>query len=118
MGNKEGKAKKPASKLSNDDIRFLTKQTGMSKEKIEELFYQFNKNNPDGLLDKKKFTLLYGKLRSEPFDSIKEIAGSVFNAFDKDKNGFVSFHEFMVSGIVILYKNFHLGICTFTLLGL
>ena len=90
MGNKEGKAKKPASKLSNDDIRFLTKQTGMSKEKIEELFYQFNKNNPDGLLDKKKFTLLYGKLRSEPFDSIKEIAGSVFNAFDKDKNGFLS----------------------------
>ena len=117
MGNKVGKAKKPASKLSNDDIRFLTKQTGMSKEKIEELFYQFNKNNPDGLLDKKKFTLLYGKLRSEPFDSIKEIAGSVFNAFDKDKNGFVSFHEFMVSGIVILYKNFLFWLFYFSKIG-
>jgi Ca2+-binding EF-hand superfamily protein len=54
-------------------------------------------NNPDGQLDKAEFVRLYTKLKSEPADKLDEIALHVFNAFDKDNNGKISFTEFMVA---------------------
>lgn len=101
MGNKGTKAgakpikKKPA-KLSSKDVKFLTKQTGMEKQQIQEFFDKFNNNNPDGVLNKAEFTTLYCELRPEPVDKLDEIATYVFGAFDSDNNGSISFSEFMV----------------------
>ena len=45
MGNKGAKVpKKP--KLSSNDLKQLTKQTGLSKEQIQAVFDKFNANNP------------------------------------------------------------------------
>ena len=104
MGNKGAKdgkgakpvAKKPA-KLSSKDYKFLTTQTGMTKEQIDGIFSKFNNNNADGVLDKREFTKLYIELRPEPAEKIDEIASYVFNAFDTDNNGSVSFNEFLVA---------------------
>lgn len=98
MGNKGGKVKKlpKQPKLSSKECKFLTKQTGMSKDEITEIFNQFNENNPDGSLDSKEFTRLYIKLRPEPAELIDEISQYVFGAFDKDNSGTINFNEFMV----------------------
>lgn len=110
MGNKGTKAgakpikKKPA-KLSSKDVKFLTKQTGMNKQQIQEFFDEFNNNNPDGVLNKAEFTALYCKLRPEPADQLDEIAAYVFEAFDSDNNGTISFSEFMVKFSICATNN-------------
>ena len=106
MGNKGTKAgakpikKKPA-KLSSKDVKFLTKQTGMDKNQIQEFFDKFNSNNPDGVLNKAEFTALYCQLRPEPVEKLDEIANYVFEAFDSDNNGTISFSEFMVKYFIL-----------------
>ena len=97
MGNKGAKpASKKPTKLSSKDVSFLSKQTGMSKDEIGNFFEKFSANNPDGVLDKKEFVTLYASLRTEPLERIDEIALHVFNAFDSDNNGSISFSEFLV----------------------
>ena len=39
---------------------------------------------------------LYNKLRPEPADKLDQISEYVFQAFDKDRNGYLSFTEFIV----------------------
>jgi Ca2+-binding EF-hand superfamily protein len=81
-GSKDaGKASKAPSKpgpLTKKDIEYLTKTTGLSKENIENLFKQFNADNPDGKLDRAEFAKLYPKLRNEPVNNLDEIAAFVF----------------------------------------
>ncbi len=98
MGNKGAKpvTKKPP-KLSSKDYKFLTKQTGLTKDQINEIFAKFVEGNADAALDKTEFTRLYAKLRPEPAEAIDEIASYVFEAFDTDNNGTVNFNEFLVA---------------------
>ena len=96
MGNKKTKAPK-APELTKKDYDFLTKQTGLPKEEVKKIFDKFNANNPDGKLDKKEFVRLYDELRSEPPEVLDEISVYVFDAFDKDNNGSITFNEFMVA---------------------
>ena len=44
----------------------------------------------------REFVKLYISLRPEPAEQIGEIAEFVFNAFDSDHNGSISFNEFLV----------------------
>lgn len=99
MGNKGSKQ----TKLSSKDVKILTKQTKMNKTQIQEFYDLFIKNNPDGLLNQAEFITLYCKLRSEPVDQIRQIAKSVFYAFDKDHNGSINFNEFLVE-IFLLFR--------------
>ena len=95
MGNKGGKNKAP--ELSRKDLDFLSKQTGLPKEQIKAIFDKFIANNPDGKLDKKEFVRLYDELRAESADVLDEISVYIFEAFDKDNNGSISFNEFMIA---------------------
>lgn len=83
-------------KLSESDYTYLVGQTGQSKDQIKQIFDAFMANNPDGRLDKQEFVALYSKLRPENPDQLDEISQFVFRAFDKDKNGYIDFNEFMV----------------------
>ena len=74
----------------------MTSQTGLPRADIKNIFDQFNANNPDGKLDKKEFVRLYDLLRPEPPELLDEISEFVFRAFDSDKNGSISFNEFIV----------------------
>jgi hypothetical protein len=47
MGAKNGKLpNKAPTKLSSKELQSLEKQTGLSRQKIEEVFRKFNTNNP------------------------------------------------------------------------
>jgi len=97
-GPKPAKAKVPVKKdLSKKDYEFLEKQTGLNKQEIQKIYVQFIENNPDGQLDRQEFVRLYDKLRSEPPQLLDEISVQIFNCFDKDRNGKISFDEFMVA---------------------
>ena len=96
MGNKGNKAPK-GPELSRKDLDFLSKQTGLSKDQIKLMFSKFITNNPDGKLDKKEFLRLYDELRPESADILDEISNYVFEAFDKDNNGSITFNEFMIA---------------------
>ena len=77
---------KPA-KLSSKDYKFISTQTGLTKDQINAIFAEFNTNNPDGKLNKAEFVRLYDKLKPEPIELLDEISANVFEAFDTDDNG-------------------------------
>ncbi len=99
MGNK---GTKTGEKLKSKDLTFLVKQSGLSKDEIENFYSLFIEDNPEKKLDKQKFIVLYAKLRPEP--EMKKISENIFDAFDRDKNGSVDFHEFLVSLLKISTK--------------
>lgn len=103
MGCKGSKKAKPA-KLSSKDLKFLMKQTEQPKEKIVALFEEFHKKNADGVLDKKEFVNFYCELRSEPKEKVEEIAKCIFEGFDRDDNGYISFSEFMVRNVLLFER--------------
>ena len=109
MGNKEAKAnksQKSAQKLTDKDYKYLTLQTGLTKEQINLKFREFLNNNEDGKLSKSDFANLYSKIREEPADKLNEISNYVFDLFDKDKSG-ISFNRYfkIYSKLFILLFN-------------
>ncbi len=98
MGNKGAKnTAKTQQKLSKKDITFLAGQTGLNQSEIENIFQKFIANNPDQKLDKKEFVRLYDELRPESADVLDEISNYVFDSFDKDNNGTITFNEFVIA---------------------
>ena len=75
-----------------DDVRI----EGYSRDEIISFYDRFMANNPDGKLDKREFVAFYSKIRAEPVERVHEICEFVFKAFDTDKNGYLTFGEFMV----------------------
>jgi Ca2+-binding EF-hand superfamily protein len=57
---------KPATKLTDKDIKFFMDKTDLTKAEITDLFAKFNNNNPDGKMDRAEFMKLYTSLRKEP----------------------------------------------------
>ena len=94
MGNKKSKQ---SSKLTKNDYDFLVHTTGQKKSEIDELFKTFNNAYPNGRLDRNQFSYLYNLLRPEPKEQLDKISEYIFKAFDKDRNGFISFNEFMIA---------------------
>ena len=82
--------------LSDENLQFLVNKTRCSKEEIEKIFHEFEKKCPSGKLNKQDFVSLYCSFRSESASDLKEISENVFNAFDSDNNGYVTFNEFVV----------------------
>lgn len=92
MGAKKSKV------LRDKDHNLLTNHFNLSEDQINIILDRFDGNSlEDGTLNKKKFIRLYSKLRSQPTEKMEKIAGHIFNAFDKDQSGTLSFHEFLVS---------------------
>ena len=87
-GSKTGKQSKLPDKplkLSSKDLKFLSEQTGLSKDQVEQTFSQFLANNPDGKLDVNEFNKLYSAFRNEPVANLDEIDDCVFRAFDQGR---------------------------------
>jgi len=57
---------------------FEIMKKGMSKDQIDQIFGDFNANNPDGKLNKQEFLVLYDKLRPEPRELLDQISDNVF----------------------------------------
>ncbi len=65
-------------KITDKDIKFLMEKTRMSTDQIKSFLDKFNKDNPDGKLDREEFMKIYPTLRNEPIENLDEITNMIF----------------------------------------
>jgi len=100
MGSKTSKYKNQPPRrpeLRSRDLKFLSQKTGLSTLQVNALFERFFRENTHGELTKQEFIEFYSELRPEPNEQLVGIATHIFSTFDVDKNGRISFNEFLVN---------------------
>ncbi|GAV05204.1 hypothetical protein RvY_15372 [Ramazzottius varieornatus] len=103
MGNKDSKAIKPADgnghpagpKLKKADLEFLKANTNFDEETITEWYTEFLRDCKNGKLSPKQFMEVYQVIC--PGGEAQEFSRHVFRTFDKDRNGFIDFKEFLMA---------------------
>ena len=81
--------------LTEEDLAFLVKNTNFSEGNIKEWFREFIMDCPEGILTKVKVMEMLTFIL--PRDNGKIIADLIFSTFDKDKNGWIDFNEFIIA---------------------
>lgn len=81
--------------LSEEDLEFLVDNTSFSADAIKEWFREFIMDCPDGVLTKEK--VLSMLMIILPRENGQIVADLIFTAFDKDKNGWIDFNEFIIA---------------------
>jgi len=100
MGSKTSKYKNQPPRrpeLRSRDLKFLSQKTGLSTLQVNALFERFFRENTHGELTNQEFIEFYSELRPEPNEQLVGIATHIFSTFDVDKNGRISFNEFLVN---------------------
>ncbi|XP_028966800.1 neuronal calcium sensor 1 [Galendromus occidentalis] len=82
-----------ASKLKRDDIRELEAQTYFDSKQLQRWYQEFVKDCPNGEMTKDEFAKLYGQFF--PTGDKTKFVDYIFNVFDEDKNGVITFKEFI-----------------------
>jgi len=83
------------SKLSPEDVTYLTENTQFSSQEVFDWFSSFKQDCPSGKLGPDKFIEMYSKFF--PSGNSKSFCEHVFRAFDTDKNGVIDFKEFLLA---------------------
>ena len=91
----EKKKKTATPELTEEDLDFLIKNTNFSEGDIKEWFREFIMDCPEGILTKEKMMEMLTVIL--PSDNGKIIADLIFSTFDKDKNGWIDFNEFIIA---------------------
>ena len=81
--------------LTEDDLNFCKQNTRYTEEEIKSWYISFKKDCPSGVLTKEKFIDVY-KLFF-PRGDAENFCNHVFRTFDTDKNGEISFVEFLLA---------------------
>ena len=89
------KKKTVCPELTEEDLEFLVKNTDFSEANIKEWFREFIMDCPEGILTKVKVMEMLTIIL--PRDNGKIIADLIFSTFDKDKNGWIDFNEFIIA---------------------
>ena len=84
---------KPNSKLKNEQVRTLAKQTYFTEKEIRQWYKGFVRDCPNGMLTEAGFQKIYKQFfpQGDPSD----FASFVFKVFDENKDGAIEFHEFI-----------------------
>merc|ERR1719454_1537653 len=82
-------------KLPDKDLEELQKTTHFNKVEIQRWHKDFMKDCPNGILKKEEFQTVYQQFFPEGDPS--KFAAFVFNVFDFDKDGFITFKEFLTA---------------------
>ncbi|XP_025111768.1 LOW QUALITY PROTEIN: neuronal calcium sensor 1-like [Pomacea canaliculata] len=82
-----------AAKLSAEEIKDLQQCTYFDKKELQQWFKDFMKDCPSGYLKKEEFQNIYQQFF--PHGNPSKFAVYVFKAFDTNKDGFISFKEFI-----------------------
>lgn len=90
-----GKSSKNNSSISEEDLRFLVKNTKMSAEEIQAWHKGFLKDCPAGELTKDQFISMYSKMF--PSGNPSKFSENVFRTFDTNRSGTIDFREFMLA---------------------
>ena len=89
MGSKISKKRK----LTDADFNYLETKTYCNAKEIKKLYKDFIAWSPQGNLNKTHFCAMYRKLC--PTRDPRGFVDNVFRAFDADKDGLITFHEFL-----------------------
>ncbi|KAI4123444.1 MAG: hypothetical protein LQ347_006156 [Umbilicaria vellea] len=81
------------SKLSQEQLNQLQKDTHFDKKELQQWYKGFLKDCPSGMLTKEEFQKIYRQFF--PFGDPTSFADYVFNVFDSDKSGSIDFKEFI-----------------------
>ena len=95
-----GRQGEGAATLSDYEIAYLTDETGLSRHEIKMIFHKFVKEASSGELTHEEFVRFYTSLCPDPPEFLKEYSQFVFDAFDHDHNGKVSFREFVIAYVL------------------
>ncbi|XP_031788788.1 Kv channel-interacting protein 2 isoform X3 [Nasonia vitripennis] len=88
-------------RLPRENLASLTCRTGFSREEVRRLYRAFKQQCPNGVATTKDLTPAYAKLF--PLGDSRKYAEIVFNNFDEDKDGFVSFGD-LLTGLASIVK--------------
>jgi len=86
---------KSQSKLSQDQISELERNTRFEKKELKQWYKGFVRDCPSGQLDKESFSKIYAQFF--PFGDPSTFANYVFDVFDNDKSGTIDFREFITA---------------------
>lgn len=84
-----------ASELNDIDLKCLEENSGIAKCELNNIYHKFMRESLNSELDLDRFVLLYRSLTDNPPDFLDENPQFIFDTFDKDHNGKVSFREFV-----------------------
>jgi Ca2+-binding EF-hand superfamily protein len=84
---------KSQSKLTQDELAELQKNTLFSQKELQQWYKGFLKDCPSGQLSKTEFVRIYKQVF--PFGDPSSFAEHIFNVFDTDKSGTIDFKEFI-----------------------
>ncbi|XP_074654362.1 neuronal calcium sensor 1-like isoform X1 [Tubulanus polymorphus] len=86
---------KNSSKLTVHEIKELTEITYFDKKELQRWHKDFMKDCPSGFLRKEEFQSIYQQFF--PHGDPTTFANFVFNVFDANRDGYISFKEFIVA---------------------
>ena len=81
--------------LTDDDLKLLVQNTDFKEDEIREWFREFLLDCPDGILTKDKVSEMLSLIL--PQDNVRVVTDLIFSTFDKDKNNFIDFNEFLIA---------------------
>jgi neuronal calcium sensor 1 len=85
------------STLSDNDYVYLMEQTNLSKKEIKEMFEKFVESSTDGELNHDEFVSLFKSLSTDEPEYLDKHSEFIFDSFDRDHNGRISFKEFLIA---------------------
>ncbi len=88
----------PKNRLTDEDLDFIVSHTAYSdKEQLRWQFENFRAKHPDGYITKKDFQKMmkacFPNRRGKGYETLEK---RIFNMYDENKDGHISFAEFMV----------------------
>lgn len=84
-----------SAKLSSNDVKDLKTITYFDKNELQQWYRDFMRECPEGVLRKGEFRAIYQQFF--PAGDSTNFAGFVFDVFDSNKRGSISFREFIVA---------------------
>ncbi|KAK6195163.1 hypothetical protein SNE40_000643 [Patella caerulea] len=84
---------KRSSKLTTSELNDLNACTKFEKKELQQWYRDFMKDCPSGVLKKEEFQNIYQQFF--PHGNPSKFAGFVFNVFDYNKDGLITFTEFI-----------------------
>jgi len=88
-----------------NSYKSLKKQSSLRTKELLSLCDKFKSFNSGKALNKQEFTQLYSELRPESNDNLKEIVQYIFECFDKNHDGEISFNEF-ITGYILTSRGY------------
>lgn len=84
-----------SAKLSSNDVKDLKAVTYFDKHELQQWYRDFMSECPEGILRKEEFRAIYQQFF--PAGDSTKFAGFVFDVFDSNKRGCISFREFILA---------------------